>query len=762
MLIYETEGFLEVEAKHIQHLCRSTVAVSLDQTERESTTLHAVLCDYLDNSEPRCRVAFYSKLLKRAFVFAVKSSARHTPWQFGQNTLVQLGFVLEDVNLKLSPAMLEVVLRDVPGLLSPGEARKQRTEKSALLAKFQKSCDEAPGSAQGKKAALKLNAENRLNAQAVEVRHFLEELLSAKENASAEFEALVNQVKDLTSRLETAAALAESERNQREMSESITSAAEKRIQELEEVLVDVETKSSKTIKQKQKNVQLQARIKELGRELEAAEAELENEREKQEQFIADVTAAHEQIALLENDLKGMDVSRIDWQTQLTEELAKKSQLAEHLVAAELRIKALGAELETAEEHAAEHNESAELTEQLQAQLTAVQMTLQDSLERNNALQEQLTTADEENKGLIERLDRAVKKAHDNTLDEAQLLALAEQNEQLSGELEKLRDEHEQDCTLRQRLERAAEVETERIQELESSLAKMSASVAEEPSEAKDSQEGDRQLDSLQTELQELKQRFNEEQKCRAGLESDVDDAHKLIDSLEKMVRETEDAATAHRSDQTSKESENQLLQELEKKLLAVENQLEHERGEQKKLIKAVVVAENKLAEQEERLAQGQAVQLERKIQEHSGVAAAAQKPSKPLPHDLRPAPKQGSLFHPAWDLTGLPCRSSAQVYKAWETVFNVQTSLEGYPSQYCMAFLVVLRQKQQKSIYMLYRLKLNKHTLVCVPSKTPMDEASLNKTIKEGLNFLKLSGFDMEELSIENLDSTLKGYFMEA
>ena len=761
MLIYETEGFLEVEAKHIQHLCRSTVAVSLDETERESTTLHAVLCDYLDNSEPRCRVAFYSKQLKRAFVFAVKGSARHSPWQFGQNTLVQLGFGLEDVNLKLSPAMLEVVLRDVPGLLSPAEARKQRTEKSALLAKFQKASDEAPASAQGKKATLKLNAENRLNAQAVEVRHLLEELLSSKENASAEFEALESQVKDLTSRLETAAALAESERNQREMSESITSAAEKRIQELEEVLVDVETKSSKTIKQKQKNAQLQARIKELGRELETAEAELEKEREKQEQFIADVTAAHEQIALLENDLKGVDASRVDLQTQLTEEQAEKSQLAENLQAAELRIKDLGAELKQAEEQAAGYDEAVALSEQIQAQLTAAQATLQDSLECNNTLEERLTTAGEQKKGLIERLDRAEKKAHDNALDETQQVAQAAQNEQLANELEKLRVEYDQECILRKRLERAAGEEAERIQELESSLAKVSKIVAEEPSDEEDPQEDDRQLDSLQTELQELKQRFNEEQQCRAELESDVNDAHKLIDSLEKMVREIEDAFTGNRSGETSKESDHQSLQELEKKLLAVENQLEHERGEQKKLIKAVVVAENKLAEQEELFAQGQAVQLAKKALEPSVVAGAAQKPSKPLPHDLRPAPKQGSLFHPAWDLAGLPCRSSAQVYKAWETVFNVQTSLEGYPSQYCMAFLVVLRQKQQKSIYMLYRLKLNKHTLVCVPSKTPKDEASLNKTIKAGLNFLKMSGFDMEELSIENLDSTLKSYFLE-
>ena len=60
---------------------------------------------------------------------------------------------------------------------------------------------------------------------------------------------------------------------------------------------------------------------------------------------------------------------------------------------------------------------------------------------------------------------------------------------------------------------------------------------------------------------------------------------------------------------------------------------------------------------------------------------------------------------------------------------------------------------------MLYRLKKDKHTLVCVPAKTLQDEASLKKAIKEGLKFLKLSGFEMEEMAAENIDSTLSRYF---
>ena len=820
MLIYENEGFLEVESKQIQQLCRSTAAVSLDETGRESSAFHAVLCDYPDNSESRCRVAFYSKILKRAFIFVVKNSARQSAWQCGQDALVQLGFQLEEVKLKLSPAMLEVVMRDVPGLLSPAEARKQRTEKSSLLAGFQRAYDEAPDSAQGKKAVLKLNAEKRLNAQSEELRHLLEELFSSKENATAEFEALVSQVKDLTSRLESAKALAEAERNQREMSESITSAAEKRIQELEEVLVDVETKSSKTLKQKQKNIQLQTRIKELDRELAYAEIEVGKEREKQTQFIDDVNTALERVSRLEKELKEAETSLENIQAQLTEERAEKAQLAknfqevetsleniqvqlteeqaekvqltknfqeaetslENIQAqlteeqaekaqltksfqeAELRIKTLDSGLKNAEKKVVQRDESAKVSENIQAQLDEVQQALKDSLDLNGALEKKLASANEQNEKLTENLQTAKKAACDKTGNEAQVTALAEQNGHLVSKLEALRDELDQEHSIRKRLEKGAVEEDKRIQELEASLAKVTKDTSETPSVDKDSEGGDRELTSLQVELQELSQRFKSEQKSRKGLESEVDEAHKLIDSLEKMIRETERAATGQRFHDVSNETENQKLQELEKKLRAVENQLEHERVEQKKLVKAVVVAENKLAEQEELLAQGQVEQLERAVRETTVaemVTRDLEKPVKLMPHDLRPAPKKDALFRPDWDLEGLPCQSSKQIFMAWETVFNVQTSLEGYPSQYCMAFLIVLRLKKQKKLYMLYRLKMNKHTLVCVPAKTPKDEASLEKSIKEGLNFLKMSGFEMDEMTEENIDSTLKTYFLE-
>ena len=62
---------------------------------------------------------------------------------------------------------------------------------------------------------------------------------------------------------------------------------------------------------------------------------------------------------------------------------------------------------------------------------------------------------------------------------------------------------------------------------------------------------------------------------------------------------------------------------------------------------------------------------------------------------------------------------------------------------------------------MLYRLKQDKHTLVCVPAKMTEDESSLKKAIQEGLKYLGLSGFEMQEMSVEHIDSTLGSYFLE-
>jgi hypothetical protein len=218
------------------------------------------------------------------------------------------------------------------------------------------------------------------------------------------------------------------------------------------------------------------------------------------------------------------------------------------------------------------------------------------------------------------------------------------------------------------------------------------------------------------------------------------------------------------SREASTEQGDARVQELEEQLQSLEDQLEGETLVKKTLAKELAAVEKKLAEQADALAKASTVEKGRGFVETAAPDENEKrsKSSKPLPHEVRPAPQKGAFFRPDWDLQGLPCRSTGQVFKAWETVFNVQIAIEGYPSQYCMALMVVLKQGKQKKLYLLYRLKQNKHTLICVPAKRPKDEGSLQKAIKEGLDFLRKSGFEMDEMAAEHIESTLGAYCLES
>ena len=814
MLLYEHEGFIEAETKEIQQLSRSPFAVSFGSDAQNKYDLQASLCNYLDKDEQRCRVAFYAKSLKKALIFTVAGTDKKALWKYGQETLLELGFQLEDVNLKLSPAMLEVVLRDVPGIASPAEAQRQRTEHQRILADLQATCDEKPESPQGKRAALKLSTEKRIQDRSGALRELLEDLFSPQEAADNENATLLAQIKDLTARLEEAENAAESERSQKEFSEAITSAAEKRIQELEEILVDLETQSSDVLKQKRKVAALNGRIKSLDADLTSAREALVEEQGKQKQFVDDVKSANEQIVALQNDLKESEDLREEAFAQLGEQESEATQLGKSYQEAELRIKVLDLELKRAEQRADGFSETVKLSDDLQIQLDKAEEQLNETIALKDGLKEALETAVEnqealqksleeaeslgranaakhtelqeledlcadlrkENEGLKKELSLALEK-HDGlekSLEEAKSLSQANAAEHADrqetdgryAELikmnESLREEFDQERSVRKRLERGAAEDDRRISELEQSL-KQAESAAEELKSGSAGAEPESSA-ALDQEVQALTLRFDKEKAAREAMGDELQEAHKIIDSLEKMVRETEASGLEVSSREASTEQDDDRVQELEERLRSLEDQLEGETLVKKTLAKELASLEKKLAEQEVSLAEASTVNTGQGDLETAAPVEneKVKKASKPLPHEVRPAPKKGAFFRPDWDLQGLPCSSTGQVFKAWETVFNVQMSIEGYPSQYCMAFMVVLKQGKQKKLYLLYRLKQNKHTLICIPAKRPRDEATLQKAIKKGLDFLRKSGFEMDEMSAEHIESTLVAYCQDS
>ena len=814
MLLYEHEGFIEAETNEIHQLCRSPFAVSFGSDGQNKFELQASLCDYLDKDERCCRVAFYAKSLKKALIFTVAGTNKKALWKYGHETLLDLGFQLEVVNLKLSPAMLEVVLRDVPGIASPAEAQRQRTEHQRILADLQATCDEKPESPQGKRAALKLSTEKRIQDRVGALRELLEDLFSPQETADNERTTLLAQIKDLTVRLKEVEKAAESDRSQKEISEAITSAAEKRIQELEELLVNVETQSLDVLKQKRKVVALNGRIKSLDAELTSTREALAEEQGKQKQFIDDVKSVKEQIDALQNDLKESEDLREEAFAQLGEQESEATQLAKNCREAELRIKVLDRELKTAEQKADGFSEAVKLSDELQFQLDKAEeqlnetIALKDSLkedlaiavEKQETLQKSLEEAEslgeanatkhaelqeleglsaelgQENEGLKEELSLALEK-HDGlqkSLEEAKSLSQANaaeyadlhEKESLYAELvktnESLREEFDQERSVRKRLERGASEADRRVSELEESL-KQAESAAEELKSGSGGAEPESYA-ALDQEMKALTLRFDQEKSAREALENELQEAHEIIALLEKMVRETEASGLEVSSREASTEQGDARVQKLEEQLQSLEDQLEGETLVKKTLAKELAAVEKKFAEQADALAEASTVKKGQGVVETAAPVGneKGSKSSKPLPHEVRPAPKKGAFFRPDWDLQGLPCSSTGQVFKAWETVFNVQMSIEGYPSQYCMAYMVVLKQGKQKKLYLLYRLKKNKHTLICIPAKRPKDEGSLQKAIKEGLDFLRKSGFEMDEMTAEHIESSLGAHCQDS
>ena len=864
MLIFETEGFFEVEDDRVEELYRSTDSVSLAADDDLTFDVQALVCRHRGDDQQRCHIGFFCRDLKRAMVFVIKDSSPKAQVKLGLEVAKELGLQMQPVKLNLSAAMRQVVLRDIPGLQTPEYARKLREEKSEMLTEMQAKLDEeGPESAAGKKAILKLNAEKRLDDKSSILRELLcNRFAPEPAPGNAGLEALSAQVNDLTERLKKAVAECDQERSQRKISEEIMAAAEKRIQELEEVLVDVETKSSDTIKHKQKIVQLEARIKELDKQLIEAQKDLETERDQKEQLIGDVQSTQQLVAALEKELA--DVSEIasgavDFETAITraeESITKlqadleskkteldaqqsaRKQLEEKIKTLESQIKELtaadtesGKKAEKQEAQLADakdeikklqqqlkagdkqadseqekrqqleeqieelkkvHTESVQKAKNQDAQLAEAQAeikklqqelknrdnqadkeqgTQQQLEEQTQTLQDQLTDTESRLASLQDELEQE-RKNHDKASTawskerdalQQEIAALAKEQRAAteatspSSDLEQLKEELDQEKLIRKRLEKGAAADQKRIDDLEQQLGGSQSGLT---LTAGKSALAAQEVELLQAQLRDSLNQAEEDAEVRADLERELDDAHTLIGNLEQALKEARESKAG---DDTEKES--QQTAKLNKEIQRLQKELEQTREAKQQAVTSQGSVEQRLNDMEQLLARAVLGQATAPATQAAPAPTPSEPPapsrpaSKPLPHELRPAPKKGANFHPDWDLSGLPCQSVDQILQAWESVFNVQLSLEGYPSQYCAAFVVVLKTGKQKRLFLVFNLTKDKHVLVSVPAKQPNDEASLKKAVSEGLKFLQLSGFEMEKITADNLSGALSPYF---
>lgn len=357
-----------------------------------------------------------------------------------------------------------------------------------------------------------------------------------------------------------------------------------------------------------------------------------------------------------------------------------------------------------------------------------------------AAEREVEAAEKRVESLVQKLKEA-RQAAVEAGEEAQR-TLRRQLEALQCECDEARAELEGERSVRKRLERGAAADDKRLQELEKALA-----TAKTPGGA-DSAE----LAAVQGALNEARDAATKEQKTREKLELELAAAGKKLAALEQRLSQAESASEGTAADGAQVREQLDILTE---KLKTTESELAAEQQLCRRYATECAEAQRRLSELESRGGAPAETSLPLADKPLLGSKPAT---DKPLPHELRPAPKSGALFRPDWDLNALPCSSAEQILQAWASVSNVQLSLEGYPSQYCSAYMVIVKQGKQKQLYMLFNLKGIKHILVCVPSTPPKDEASLSKLAGEGEKYLLMSGFDLEKLPSADIPKRLGHY----
>jgi len=400
------------------------------------------------------------------------------------------------------------------------------------------------------------------------------------------------------------------------------------------------------------------------------------------------------------------------------------------------------------EHEASNAEALGKIDELSRELEQVHIQHEEVLAARQGLERELEVAEKRIETLVQKLKEA-RQAAAEAGEEARK-ALRRQLEALQEECDDARAELDQERSVRKRLEKGAAADDKRLNELEKALA------AGKPVAGSEGDAGGKELAAAQAALAEARESAREERLARESVEEELADAHKLIEAMEKALKQAQEAprgATGGSSDAEVKR--------LAEKLKIAEARLEQEQLESNRHAKASAAAEQRIAGLEGLLREREK-SGPRELVGGGGTAARKPAPDTLLPHDLRPEPKPGAIFRPDWELTSLPCKSADQVLQAWGSVFNVQLSLEGYPSQYCTAFLVILKVGKQKQLFIVFNLKTSKHVLVCVPGKPPTDEAALTKALEAGRKYLLMSGFELEKVAPADMDRVLGGYFLKA
>lgn len=687
--------------------------------------------------------ALYGRELKRGLVFQVRD-AQHPelpPDILLQRALARFsahGFHLEPVNLKYGAAMREVVIRDIPVIASPENARRALEQHAALQAELKWQAEANEGNepagesdlSPARRVALDLARKERLGLTRAALRKLEDQRRG---------EALLTRIGRVF--------------NGRPDEGDLQGAAVPATATPGEAAVLLpSTADGEAGKVSGEFTEAEQEIAELATATRQAAELIAAERAERERLAAEKSALEERTAALTRAVRQAarkarseqeEVARLQARQAEAEAVASASQQAEQ--AAERDKECLTREKAAAEARATR------LAEEVAA---AVARADRDRSDRDRLAAEK--QAAEEQAGIMaanlqqveERLELERKLRADLVREKAE----AEQRLRELGErvrqsaVQAAAEQAARDTLARERAERERLAAEKAV--LEERAAKLAA-VA-------------RQADEIAQTEREARERLAVEQREREILLAEKARLVAEKVALERQAADLAAAAAAAREETRAKQLDQEWLTaekarleqqaaELERVARMAVQKAERERRDREALLAAKALAEERLAH------------LQRQAAARAGPAveaAAADMPSpllqgKPTPAAAPvPPPRRqragvsGAPFIADLDQTGIACNPAQDVLEVWQSINQTQLSLEGFPNQYASAWIIGWRRSGVPTLQVVFRLGSSQRNLVYRPVREPVGQEGWRALTRAALTFLQVAGLEMERLAL--------------
>lgn len=231
--------------------------------------------------------------------------------------------------------------------------------------------------------------------------------------------------------------------------------------------------------------------------------------------------------------------------------------------------------------------------------------------------------------------------------------------------------------------------------------------------------------------------------------------------LAEVARQAVQRADAERAERerliAEKATAERRAAELAEAVRQAAQRAEAEGRERERLAVEKAVVERRLLELAEDARKGEAPAEERNPQIRTlspigGIfgagGRASESPAEPTPKPSSRPAVPGAFFRVAWELNGIAYDSVDEVQEVHQSINLTQLSLEGYPNQYCSAYIIVLQKGGKRRVYVAFRLSASKRALVYVPGNQPCNQGDYVKVMKEAGKFLRVTGIETERVPL--------------